>query len=289
MAPEHDPPARGAYGLKLSDVPRAAELLLPAPESWIGWRLTQRAPRGSDASTVATVGPDEARVELSGGGWVELDRRAASSTFVLPTRPADTEIVHPYLAATAAVCARWQGWNCVHSGAVVVGGGAWGLLGDKGAGKSSTAAWFALESAADVLCDDVLVIDSDGQALAGPRCIDLREDAARRFGVGEALGVVGARERWRMRLGQTAPTAPLRGWAELAWGDSLGLEPLGPTELLPAIVRNFSVRLMPTDIEALMDLAALPAWRLTRPRRPEALPGAAELLLEAFGATDLAR
>lgn len=282
MPSEHDSPARGAYGLKLADVPQAAELLVPAPESWVDWRLAQRVPRASDASAVATVGPDDAFVELSGGGWVALDRRGGRSTLVLPTRPADAEMVHPYLAATAAICARWRGWNCVHSGGIVVDAGAWGMLGDKGAGKSSTVAWFALESAAGVLCDDVLVIDSAGDALAGPRCVDLREDAARYFGVGEALGVVGARERWRMRLEQTPPAVPLRGWVELAWGDDLALEPIGPTELLPAIVRNFSVRLMPPDAGALMDLAALPGWRLTRPRRFETLPDAATLLLDAL-------
>lgn len=283
MASGHHLPARGAYGLKLPNVPGAAELLVPAPESWVDWRLSQRAPLESDATAVETVGPDDARVKLSGGGWVELDRRACSSTFLLGARPTDTELVHPYLAATAAVCARWRGWNCVHSGAVVVDGGAWGLLGDKQAGKSSTVAWLALESAVDVLCDDVLVIDSDGRALAGPRCIDLREDAARHFGVGEALGVIGARERWRLRLGQSPPSVPFRGWVELAWGDGVAIQPFGPTELLPAIVRNFSVRLMPPDANALMDLAALPAWRLTRPRHLDALPDAGALLLDALG------
>jgi hypothetical protein len=48
-------------------------------------------------------------------------------------------------------------------------------------------------------------------------------------------------------------------------------------------VRNFSVRLMPTDVDALMDLAALPAWRLTRPRRFEVLRDVAGRLLQAFG------
>lgn len=283
MGSGDDSPARGAYGLKLPDVPAAAELLVPAPEPWTSWRLDQRPPDAADAPLADMLGPDAARVALSGGGWVELDRRARSSTLVLPARPADTELVHPYLAATAAVCARWRGWNCVHSGAIVVDGGAWGVLGDKEAGKSSTVAWFALESAAGVLCDDVLVIDADGRALAGPRCVDLREDAAGHFGVGEALGVVGARERWRMRLEPTPAAVPLRGWVELAWGDELALEPFGPTELLPAIVRNFSVRLMPPDADALMDLAALPAWRLTRPRDLERLSDAGRLLLGALG------
>jgi hypothetical protein len=282
MASRDDSHARGAYGLELPDVPNAADLLVPAPTSWASWRLAQRAPREAEAQPADAVGADVARVGLSGGGWVELDRRARTSTLVLAARPADREMVHPYLASTAAVCARWRGWNCVHSGGVVLDGGAWGVLGDKEAGKSSTVAWLALEAAAGVLCDDVLVIDSDGHALAGPRCIDLREDAARHLGVGEALGVVGARERWRMRLEPTPPTVPLRGWIELAWGDELALDPFGPTELLPAIVRNFSVRLMPPDVDALMDLAALPAWRLTRPRRFDALPDAGELLLDAL-------
>lgn len=282
MGSSDDSRTRGAYGLKLTDVPAAAELLVPAPESWVSWQLRQRSPLEADADLVETLGPDSACVGLSGGGWVELDRRSRSSTLVLPARPPDTELVHPYLAATAAVCARWQGWNCVHSGGVVVDGGAWGVLGDKEAGKSSTVAWFALESPASVLCDDVLVIDSSCRALAGPRCIDLREDAARHFGVGEALGVVGARERWRLRVAPTPPSVPLHGWVELAWGDELALEPFGPAELLPAIVRNLSIRLMPPEVGPLMDLAGLPAWRLTRPRDLGTLPDAGKLLLEAL-------
>ena len=103
--------------------------------------------------------------------------------------------MHPYLAPVALVMARWLGREGFHGGGIVAGGGVWGVLGDKTAGKSTTLAWLAREGVG-VVSDDVLVIDG-GTALAGPRSVDLREEAAERLGVGEPMGRVGQRERWR--------------------------------------------------------------------------------------------
>lgn len=286
MATDRDPGRRGAYGLALVDVPEATDLLVAAPESWTTWRLRHRAPEDSDGASAQTLSPDWAWFQLPFGGWMEMDRPQSTTTLVLPERPADHALVHPYLASTASVYARWQGWNAFHAGGVAVDGGAWGIIGDRGAGKSSSLTWLALSSDASVLSDDVLVVDSDGHALAGPRCIDLRGDAARHFGVGEELGMVGSRERWRVRLDDTAPRTPFRGWVELAWADEVSLEPIPPTELLPCIVRNQSLRFMPPDAEQLMDLVTLPAWRLSRPPGIDRIDEAANLLVRALAGSD---
>jgi hypothetical protein len=134
------------------------------------------------------------------------------------------ELVHPHLAPGAAVLARWLGRETLHAGAVLAGGGAWAMLGDRESGKSSTLDWLAAHGH-PVLADDLLVLDGS-DVLAGPRCIDLRADAAQRLGAGEPLGVVGTRERWRLRLGPLASSAPLRGWGILDWGDDVAVEPV---------------------------------------------------------------
>ena len=99
----------------------------------------------------------------------------------------------------AALAARWLRRESFHAGAVVVEGGAWAILGDKEAGKSSTLAHLALNGYT-VLSDDVLVLER-GSVFAGPRCIDLRAEPARRLGAREPLAVVGMRERFRIELG----------------------------------------------------------------------------------------
>ena len=275
---------RGAYGLTLPDVPGAARILVEPPAEWPRWGIRHRAPSqavGEDDGSEFVSGT-QARLWLSGGGHVLIDRATSTSTFVLPRRPADTEIVHPFLAATAAVAARWRGWHCFHAGGLVVGGGAWAVLGDKGTGKSSLLAWLAHQGE-DVLSDDVLVVDEDGFAVTGPRSIDLRADAAAWLGQGEALGLVGARERWRVPLGPTAPSAPLRGWVTLAWGEPAKVETVPPLERLPLLAENLSLRLMPTNGQTLMNLTALPLLRLRRPRRLDAMRDGAERLLAALG------
>ena len=152
-------------------------------------------------------------------------------TFPLEDRPPDRDLVYPYLAPAAAVAARWMGRDSFHAGAVVVGGGAWAILGDNENGKSTTLAWLALHGH-PVLTDDLLVVDGEA-ALAGPRCIDLREETSERLGVGEPLGVVGQRERWRLALGVVPAQVLLRGFVTLAWHSQLALESVrGPERLL---------------------------------------------------------
>lgn len=280
MPPDRAPARRGAYGLALPDLSEAAEFLLPAPKDWASWSFRHRKPDESDESGVQSLHPDHARMRLVSGGWLDMDRPKAVTTLVLPAKPTDQELVHPHLASTAAVYARWQGWNAFHAGSVVIDGGAWGILGDRGAGKSSSLTWMALESDTRVLGDDMLVIDRDGHALAGPRCIDLRADAAEHFGAGKDIGKVGARQRWRLRIPDIAPRIPFRGWVELAWRDEVVMEAVTPSELFPSIVRNQSLRFMPPDIDQLMGLVALPAWRLSRPRAIDRIGTAMDALVD---------
>lgn len=280
---------RGAYGLTLPDASGAADLLVSAPDDWATWHLRHRDIADCDPLDVQSLYSDHARIRFEFNGWFEIDRSAASTTLMLPNPPTTHELVHPYLASTASVYARWSGWNSFHAGAVAIDGGAWGVIGDRSAGKSSSLAHMALGTALEVLSDDLLVIDSMRRVLTGPRCIDLRQDAARHLGAGEELGVVGARERWRVRLPATDARTPFLGWVELAWGNELTLEAIPPSELFPCLVRNQSLRFMPPDPGQLLGLVALPAWRLTRPPAIERIADAVDRLVERLRTADESR
>jgi hypothetical protein len=269
----------GCYGFRLSGLGDADGLLIDAPGDWPALEL-RYAPPDCEAPASDSIDGDRAHLVLR-GGWVELERPTGVVTFRLEPRPPDRDLVHPYLAGPAAVAARWTGRDSFHAGAVVIGEGAWAVLGDKENGKSTTLAWFALNGH-PVLTDDLLVVDGDS-GLAGPRCIDLRRQSSERLGVGEPLGVVGQRARWRFELGDVPPRVPLRGFVTLAWDSALAFEPLRGVERLMALLPGRSVRRAPPQPAQLVDLSSLPVWRLRRPHRWDALADAGALMLETLG------
>jgi hypothetical protein len=270
----------GAYGFRLSGVPEAKDLLIDAPDTWPQLDLV-RSMHGSRPA-LEHVTAARARVWLPGGAWATVDRERVSAQLAIPDEISDGAIVHPYLAPVALVMSRWLGREGFHGGGIVTGGGAWGVLGDKTAGKSTMLAWLAREGVG-VVSDDVLVIDGPN-ALAGPRSVDLREEAARHLGAGEPMGRVGQRERWRLTLPPVAPELPLRGWITLEWGDDVAIEPIRGAERLPALLPHRGVRLTPLDPAVLVRFSALPHLRFIRPRDWDVLPEAVERLLGALAA-----
>jgi hypothetical protein len=208
-----------------------------------------------------------------------LDRGRGVACYAVPRRLSTDELVHPYLAPAAAIVSRWMRRLSFHAGAFMSGDAAWGLVGDREAGKSSTLAWLA-QGGHQVVADDVLVLEN-GTAYAGPRSVDLREDTAERLGVGEALGVVGARHRWRVALPPIQAEIPFRGWVFLAWGERLEAERLPGSECLTRLIANLTPQLPAADSAYLLELATLPAWELRRPKDWDLLGEAADLLLEA--------
>ena len=113
---------------------------------------------GAQRPTAAHLDDDGACLLLLDGGYVAV-RRATGTAVVHTRRPVPAEdVVHPYLAGPAGIFAHWEGWMAFHAGAVVHGGGAWALLGDKGAGKTTTLAHLD-DRGVPVLTDDLLVTD----------------------------------------------------------------------------------------------------------------------------------
>jgi hypothetical protein len=272
--------ALGAYGVRLRGLDGAAELLVKVPDEAPEYAVA--AEIGHAETPNERVDDDRAELRLRSGGQIVVDRGQQTILYRVPHEVRADELVHPYLAPAAAVIGRWHGRESLHAGAFAVGGRALGVVGTREAGKSSTLAWLASQGV-DVLCDDMLIVDGD-TPLPGPRSIDLRADAARRLAAGEAIGMTGARERWRLRLGETAG-AKLVGWVFLAWDDEVTARPLRASERIPRIASERGLRLPPVRPDSLLELASLPAWELSRPREWGSLPRAADLLLELASAT----
>jgi hypothetical protein len=143
-------------------------------------------------------------------------------------------------------------------------GGVWGLLGDKESGKSTLAAAMAARGHA-VVCDDMLALRGT-TAFTGPRCVDLRPDAALHLNLGEDLGIGGSRPRWRVPLSPMAAEQPMAGWVLLSWGERLGLARIAPRDVLTRLGARQTWPHTPIGASALLELSTLPAWELRRPR-----------------------
>ena len=209
------------------------------------------------------ISEEHAYSAVAGGGHVSVDRHKRRTTLTLPVVPEPSILVHPLVSFTAVVVARWRRMQAFHAGAFVIDGEAWGVLGDRGAGKSSLLAALNRIGHA-VLADDVVVVDQ-GRCLAGPRAVDLRREAARLFPEAQPRGVVGARERWRVPLGRVPPYTPLRGWLSLGWGDPAA-RVLPPQRRIQVLSENLAVRLPPPDPSAFLELAGRPVIEISRPR-----------------------
>jgi hypothetical protein len=169
------------------------------------------------------------------------------------------------------------GRDTFHAGAVIIGGRAWAILGDREAGKSSALAWFQTHGIT-VMTDDVLAIAGD-IALAGPRCIDLRPEASAHFDLGRDLGVIGLRERRRIDLGPCPAEVPLGGWVYLDWASDYGLHPVDGGTALRRLLGSLGVNVAPDPVK-LLDLTALPARRFCRPRSWASLDNSMQRLTE---------
>jgi hypothetical protein len=257
---------RGAHGLRLDGFERRvgdAGLEVVAPPHWPALHVVTCV--GPVDFGPTWVGADDARV-VGTSSTSRLWREPLSVELTV-ANPHDTgEVLQPFLATAAAVASRWLGRQAFHAGAFLADSGvAVAVLGAKGAGKSTMLATLA-GAGASVFTDDLLVVDRT-TAFAGPRCVDLRGDAANVMGVGIPLGVVGARERWRVLLPPVEPEVTLGGWILPEWGDRVEIVSVPLAQRLPLLLQHLAVLVEPPSPEDLLHLAVLPCWRLVRPRR----------------------
>lgn len=206
---------------------------------------------------------------------MRYDAAHRAATFFASRAIGDDELVHPYLAPVVHQLAPWLGYTSLHGGAFIHEGGAWALLAARSGGKSTTLARLAQAGVA-VLSDD-LVAARETLVMAGPRCIDLRPESAREIDV-DVREVRGG-TRSRLELPMVEPSAPLRGFFLLDWGDRTDIAPLGPSERLVAVARHCDRQ--SARGRALLELAELPAFRIRRPPDLAELDTVCGKLLEA--------
>lgn len=268
----------GAYGFRILGVETPPSELIKAPPHWPSIELrvcvSAEPPEGAEY-----LDSDSANLRVRSGGSVVIERAAERATFRLAAAPTASALLHPHLAAVAAVGSYWMRRDSFHAGAFVAGGAVWGLLGEKGFGKSSTLAGLAGHGI-PIVCDDVLVLEGD-TAFAGPRSIDLRADAAAKLGAGEALGVIGERERWRVGLDTIEPELPFRGWVALRWSEEVQVREVRGSERLRELFGSRALQVPPPDPAALIDYAGRPFLELSRPRAWSSMQDVLECLLRA--------
>ena len=269
----------GAYGFAFTGV--EAGLLVPIPDGadWPKVHIVAENSENVTRSDRTIITSHTAEVPLVDGSWVVLDRAEGKAT-VMGGSAASDEVLHPLLATAAVVFSWWHGRNAFHGGAFAAprGGAAWALLGERGAGKSSTLGAMAA-AGLDIVADDLLVV-ADRKAFAGPRLLDLRPDTAIEL---EATGapVVRAGARHRLELAQVPAELQLEGWVFLTWGAHRSLRRLSPAEWLGRATAHLNT--VTTGAPSLLDLAGAEAWELTRPRELASLEPAVDELRSLVG------
>lgn len=303
----------GAYGLRIALLGAAegAPHLLAADGEAEAWALAVdpagAAPGGRAAAPEATAGApsepasplarfqeidcDDARARADfGSGILSLERAPRTACWTPAKGVAlDLErITHPVLAAIGLLAANWRGDVALHGGALCSADGsqAWIVLAERGDGKSTTLA-AAAAAGLPVLSDDLAVLDGEGCVWSGPRCVDLRPQAAAQFAAARELPADGGRPRWRLPL--PAPPArrvPVAGFVRLAWGpagSAVRSLPAAPAHRLALIAAASAIDRPRWSPRRLLELAQLPVVVIERPQELSSLGAVVEELAALSG------
>jgi hypothetical protein len=190
-----------------------------------------------------------------GKGWLKISWApcARSVYYLMDTIPL-SEIIHPNLQFVATTFAQWRGQEAFHAGAVLINGKLWGLLGDRGTGKSTILAQLNLHFGFPVLSDDVLVF-LGRNVCAGPRLIGLRPSTKERLHLDPSTNY--------LQLSPVEAEYPLHGWLVLQWSRELSYRKLTPREIAFELTRHYLIKQKPLVLDLMLDL---PAWKIRRPR-----------------------
>lgn len=281
MTTSDDRPAYGAYGMTLGGFTRdpASIGLVPVPEGVHAPPLQLRRVAATGGRPVDhDLTGETATLLLIEQEWATMTRATGEVVFHTHHEISDPDLVHPYLAAPAGVVAQWHRRTAFHAGGVVAAGGGWAVLGDKGAGKTSTLAHLHLRGI-PIVADDLVVLEG-ATAFAGPRCLDLRPPTVPTLGDAAVGELVRAGERFRLMLPPLDWSMPFKGCIVLEAGDEIELRPVGAAERLSSLTPQWMWG--ERDAVALLDVIAAPMLVLRRPLRWDALGEALDVLVEAL-------
>jgi len=269
-----------AYGYLITGIDGSDMLAVRGAQAWPTLRVST-AIESRHGPRRIELGPENACIDTLVARLV-LEREPVRLTVVAQNRPPNADLVHPCLWPAAAVFARWRGLETLHGGAFVDDrGGAWAVLGDRGAGKSSMLAALAV-AGHDVVADDLLVLDG-GDCFAGPRCVDLRSDAVSELGLGTLPSVRSTRRR-RLLLAPCDGRFPLHGCIYLEWGEQVAVEPLAPAEHLGVLTGQRRIAGLGANVDQLIGLSGLPGFRVRRPRALGSVHATREALVDTVKA-----
>jgi hypothetical protein len=283
----HVPDNRGAYGFCLI-CPQVDEPLRDltecgpdAPEVALEWRLA------TTSVDHEYVGDRRVAFGVRGASSVFVERDPPSILFDLADPPVPDALLHPLGTIPLAILARWRGDITLHAGGFAAAGGAWAVLGEREAGKSTMLATL-VRRGLSLVSDDLLTV-LDGHVWPGPGCVDLRPDVAARFPGARDLGMVAGRRRFRLSSPPTSERLPLKGIFVLGWHEEPGVavEPLTVEQRLELLYEFEYVALVgAADPTKLLELLDVPAWRITRRREWDATDEAVDAILEIARAQD---
>jgi hypothetical protein len=265
----------GAYGLRIAGLTGARPWMQPQLEGAPTLQLHVRVGEGSDAPS--RVDARSADIRLLGGGRLQARRGDGLVGCLLPVRPPDEDLLHPYLAPAAAPLGRWAGREAIHGGAFAARGGAVLLVGGKEAGKSTTLAWLS-RAGVTVMSDDLAVLDG-GDVLAGPPC-----DRSPATGGG---GGGGAHRPGRRPTSRHTPAGSRRpalaGVAVLEWGPRFEVERVPVDRRMGYLAPQRSFPSLDANGATLLELLSVPTVRFTRPAGLASLARVGRAMMEEFG------
>jgi hypothetical protein len=155
-------------------------------------------------------------------------------------------------------------------------------MADSRGGKTSFLAMLAL-AGAEVLTDDLLVVERGGECVAGPRSLDLRPEVVKQLALGDrAVTPVRSISRRRLPLAPCGGRWPVAGFVELAWGDSVTVQRLEPAAGLAALARHRRVHGLGAEFAQLLALVDRPILRVARPHGWGSADEAIQRLLETI-------
>lgn len=240
------------FGLEIDSEIDLAELAFGATNVPPDLRIVSAPARPSNVSVTdaAEIRIDEGVLQIAFAGVATFSLRPERDLIeVEAVRGAESLVSLPLLGPVLALWLHLKGDLVLHASAVAWEGGAYALLGDKGAGKSTTAAAL-LACGAQLVTDDLLRLRwaDAGPPLCEPAYaqVKLTEPSAKRFAPSGACSLASphpdfTKQRYRLTA-SPGQAAPLRSICALARGMSLSIERLAPAEALKACMEQVFVR-----------------------------------------------
>lgn len=184
--------------------------------------------------------------------------QAAQHVFVEPAKGASSNLLSlPLLGPVLGLLLHMKGYFVLHGSAVSIGSNCFGFVGDKGAGKSTTAATLLQLPKAKLLTDDLLAFDSNNKVISAFQQLKISKQVFERSqNLDASLRPIPASDfpKVQVRLESERPSelTELTGVFELRRDSRMRIEDVPMHEAIRLLMRfsyvlRFSTRDMPAE------------------------------------------